>query len=85
MIEVTPAVTSSQAKTGSDAGISEGKVELLAAAADFFADRLLTRKQQNALAFSLNSPPSRCAAQSALICLRVNQACLGFAHPACLR
>ena len=35
MIEVIPAVTSSQAKTGSDAGTSEGKVELLAAAADF--------------------------------------------------
>ena len=30
MIEVIPAVTSSQAKTGSDAGTSEGKVELLA-------------------------------------------------------
>jgi hypothetical protein len=51
MIEVIPAVTSSQAKTGSDAGISEGKVELLAAAADFFADRLLTRKQQKRLSF----------------------------------
>ena len=51
MIEVTPAVTSSQAKTGSDVGTSEGKVELLAAAADFFADRLLTRKQQKRLSF----------------------------------
>ena len=51
MIEVTPAVTSSQAKIGSDAGTSEGKVELLAAAADFFADRLLTRKQQKRLSF----------------------------------
>ena len=35
MIEVIPAITSSQAKTGSDAETSEGKVELLAAAADF--------------------------------------------------
>ncbi len=51
MIEVIPAVTSRQAKTGSDAGTSEGKVELLAAAADFFADRLLTRKQQKHLSF----------------------------------
>ncbi|MDA9825345.1 hypothetical protein N9D03_06895 [Alphaproteobacteria bacterium] len=51
MIEVIPAITSSQAKTGSDAETSEGKVELLAAAADFFADRLLTRKQQKRLSF----------------------------------
>ena len=51
MIEVIPAVASRQAKTGSDAGTSEGKVELLAAAADFFADRLLTRKQQKHLSF----------------------------------
>ena len=51
MIEVIPAITSNQAKTGSDAGTSEGKVELLAAAADFFADRLLTRKQQKRLSF----------------------------------
>ena len=51
MIEVIPAVTSSQAKTGSDAGTSEGKVELLYAAAGFFADRLLTRKQQKRLSF----------------------------------
>ena len=51
MIEVILAVTSRQAKTGSDAGTSEGKVELLAAAADFFADRLLTRKQQKHLSF----------------------------------
>ena len=35
MIEVISAVTSSQAKTGSDAEISEAKIELLAAAADF--------------------------------------------------
>ena len=51
MIEVIPAITSNKAKTGSDAGTSEGKVELLAAAADFFADRLLTRKQQKRLSF----------------------------------
>jgi len=51
MIEVIPAVMSRQAKTGSDAGTFEGKVELLAAAADFFADRLLTRKQQKRLSF----------------------------------
>ena len=51
MIEVIPAITSNQAKPGSDAGTSEGKVELLAAAADFFADRLLTRKQQKHLSF----------------------------------
>ena len=51
MIEVIPAITSNQAKTGSDAGTSEGKVELLAAASDFFADRLLTRKQQKRLSF----------------------------------
>jgi len=51
MIEVIPAVTSRQARTGSDARTSEGKVELLAAAADFFAARLLTRKQQKRLSF----------------------------------
>ena len=51
MIEVIPAVMSRQAKTGSDAGTSEGKAELLAAAAGFFADRLLTRKQQKRLSF----------------------------------
>ena len=51
MIEVIAAVTSSQVKTESDSGISERKVELLAAAADFFADRLLTRKQQKHLRF----------------------------------
>jgi hypothetical protein len=49
MIEVIPAVTSRQAGTGSDGGTSDGKVELLLAAADFFADRLLTRKQQKRL------------------------------------
>ena len=51
MIEVTPAITPNQAKTGSDAGISKGKVELQAAAANFFADRLLTRKQRKSLSF----------------------------------
>ncbi len=51
MIGVISAVTSSQAKTGSDAETSEAKIELLAAAADFFADRLLTRKQQKHLSF----------------------------------
>ena len=51
MIEVIPAITSNQAKTGLDAGTSESKVELLAAAADFFADRLLTRNQQKRLSF----------------------------------
>ena len=51
MIEVISAITSSQANTGSDAEISEDKVDLLAAAADFFADRLLTRKQQKHLSF----------------------------------
>ena len=54
MIEVIPAITSNQAKTGSDAGTSRGKVELLAAAANFFADRLLTRKQQKRLNFFNN-------------------------------
>ena len=29
MIEVTPAITPNEAKTGSDAGTSKGKVELL--------------------------------------------------------
>ena len=82
MIEVISAVTSSQAKTGSDAETSEAKIELLAAAADFFADRLLTHKQQKPSVFSLNSPLSRCAGQSALTCLLVKQACLGFVHPA---
>ena len=53
MIEVISAVTSSQAKTGSDAETSEGKIELLSAAADFFADRLLTHKQQKHLSFSI--------------------------------
>jgi hypothetical protein len=51
MIEVISAVTSSQAKTGSDAETSQDKIELLTAAADFFADRLLTRKQQKDLSF----------------------------------
>ena len=51
MIEVISAVTSGQAKTGSDAETSEAKIELLAAAADFFADRLLTHKQQKHLSF----------------------------------
>jgi hypothetical protein len=51
MIGVISAVTSSQAKTGSDAETSEAKIELLAAAADFFADRLLTHKQQKHLSF----------------------------------
>ena len=51
MIEVISAVTLSQAKTGSDAETSEAKIELLAAAADFFADRLLTHKQQKHLSF----------------------------------
>ena len=83
MIEVISAVTSNQAKTGSEAETSEAKIELLAAAADFFADRLLTHKQQKHLSFfSLNSPLSRCAGQSALTCLLVKQACLGFVHPA---
>jgi len=51
MIEVIPAVTSSRAKIGSDAETSDGKIELLTAAADFFADRLLTPKQQKHLSF----------------------------------
>ena len=51
MIEVISAVTSSQAKTGSDAETSEAKIELLVTAADFFADRLLTHKQQKHLSF----------------------------------
>ncbi|MDB2469396.1 hypothetical protein N9X39_04940 [Alphaproteobacteria bacterium] len=51
MIEVISAVTSGQAKTGSDAETSKAKIELLAAAADFFADRLLTHKQQKHLSF----------------------------------
>ena len=61
MIEVILAVTSSQAKTGSGAGTSEGKVELLAAAADFFVDRLLTCKQQKYLSFfiELTAKPVR--------------------------
>ena len=45
MIEVILAVTPSQAQTGSDAETSEAKIELLAAEADDFADRLLTHKQ----------------------------------------
>ena len=51
MIEVISAVTLSQAKTESDAETTKGKIETLAAAADFFADRLLTRKQQKHLSF----------------------------------
>ena len=51
MIEVISAVTSNQDKTGSDAETSEAKIELLATAADFFADRLLTHKQQKHLSF----------------------------------
>ena len=51
MIEVISAITSKQANTVSDAEPSEGKVELLVTAADFFADRLLTRKQQKHLSF----------------------------------
>ena len=45
------AVTSSQVQTGSDKETSEAKIESLAAAADFFADRLLTHKQQKHLSF----------------------------------
>ena len=51
MIEVISAITSKQVNTVSDAEPSEGKVELLVTAADFFADRLLTRKQQKHLSF----------------------------------
>ena len=61
MIEVISAVMSSQAKTGSDAETSEAKIELLVAAADFFADRLLTHKQQKHLSFfiELTTKPVR--------------------------
>ena len=53
MIKVIPTTTSTETKPESDAGISEGKVELLAVAADFFANRLLTRKQQKHISFSI--------------------------------
>lgn len=51
MIEVIPAPQTKQGNSGSDAGTSAGKVELLVAATDFFANRLLTRKQQRQLTF----------------------------------
>lgn len=51
MIEVIPAPQSKQGYSRSDTGTSAGKVELLVAATDFFANRLLTRKQQRQLTF----------------------------------
>ena len=61
MIEVILALTSNQANTKADAGTSEGKVKLLAVAAGFFADRLLTRKQQKHCSFviELTAKPVR--------------------------
>ena len=82
MIEVISAVTSGQAKTGSDAETSEAKIELLAAAADFFADRLLTHKQQKHLSFFIEFTTKPVRGPIALTCLLVKQACLGFVHPA---
>jgi len=51
MIEVIPAPQTKQGNSGSDGGTSAGKVELLVAATDFFANRLLTREQQRQLTF----------------------------------
>jgi hypothetical protein len=81
MIEVIPAITSSQAKTGSDAETSEGKVELLAAAADFFADRLLTRKQQKRLSFFIEFTAQPVRGPISLDMLAGKSGLFGFRSP----
>ena len=81
MIEVIPVLASSQAKTGVDAGISEGKVELLAAAADFFADRLLTSKQQRHLRFLIEFTAKPVRGPISLDMLVGKSGLLGFRPP----
>ena len=85
MIEVIPAVTSSHANAGSDARTSEGKVELLAAAADFFADRLLTRKQKKRLSFLIEFTAKPVRGPISLDMLTGKSGFLGLASPACSR
>ena len=81
MIEVILAVSPSQAKTGSDAGISEGKVALLGAAADFFADRLLTRKQQKYLSFFIELTAKPMCGPISLNMLAGKSGLFGFCPP----
>ena len=80
MIEVIPVLPSSQARTGSDARTSEGKVELLVAAADFFADRLLTRKQQKRLRFLIEFTAKPLRGPISLDMLAGKSSLFGF-HP----
>ena len=75
------AVTSSQAKTGSDAETSEAKIELLAAAADFFADRLLTHKQQKHLSFFIEVTTKPVRGPISLDTLAGKRGLLGFRPP----
>ena len=81
MIEVIPVLASSQAKTGADAGISEGKAEVLAAAADFFADRLLTSKQQKHLRFLIEFTAKPVRGPISLDMLVGKSGLLGFRPP----
>jgi hypothetical protein len=81
MIEVISAVTSSEVKTGSDAEKSEGEIELLAAAADFFADRLLTRKQQKHLSFFIEFTAKPVRGPISLDTLAGKPGLLGFRPP----
>jgi len=83
MIEVIPAVTTSRAQTESDAGTSEGKVELLYAAAGFFADRLLTRKQQKHLSFLIEFTAKPMRGPISLDMLAGKSGLFGFRPPRC--
>ena len=81
MIEVISAVTSSQAKIGSDAKTFEGKIELLAAAADFFADRLLTHNQQKHLSFFIEFTAKPVCGPISLDTLAGKSGLFGFRPP----
>jgi hypothetical protein len=81
MIEVISAVTLSQAKTESDAETTKGKIETLAAAADFFADRLLTRKQQKHLSFFIELTAKQVRGPISLDTLAGKLGLFGFRPP----
>ena len=81
MIEVISAITSKQANTVSDAEPSEGKVELLVTAADFFADRLLTRKQQKHLSFIIEFTAKPVRGPISLDALAGKSGLFGFRSP----
>ena len=81
MIEVISAITSKQANTLSDAEPSEGKVELLVTAADFFADRLLTRKQQKHLSFIIEFTAKPVRGPISLDALAGKSSLFGFRPP----